>query len=155
MTIQLNVRQAKRILNVARSLDESADAKAFTMKCFIRGDHNDPYPNYAEKKNWCGTPACALGNYAARRDLQKVLTIKKTPYGSLYLEFSEGKHKDEIDYENEAVHKYFGVDEDTMYLLFGPNGCNDAKKPATASKFLKTYVKKHTTKDVQRKLNLV
>lgn len=70
-----NERQDRRLLNVARALRESPNPKAFTMLRFVHGD--DSFSNtVGSAADWCGTPACALGHYGSRTDLQKIVKIR-------------------------------------------------------------------------------
>jgi hypothetical protein len=57
-------RQNARLLNVAKALRDAAEAKKFFCMRDIAIVRDD-----------CGTPACALGHYAARRDLQATFEL--------------------------------------------------------------------------------
>ena len=78
--------QEKRVLNVAKALrDAHAAKKKFDMGTFVFGTVGDIESEYdydAEKytycnreANFCGTPACALGHYAARTDMQRLVKV--------------------------------------------------------------------------------
>src|SRR6187551_2522759 len=50
--------QYKRLMNVAKALRESPNAGRFDMGCYIHSGSEEE-----GEKNWCGSPACALGHY--------------------------------------------------------------------------------------------
>ena len=142
----MNKRQAQRLLRVAKALRESPNPKAFTMECYVQGDE------------FGGTPACALGHYAARRDLQHMFTFIKNPkrcnanssYAKL-VTYQYMKDRKNIQYNNiecdifyvTYIQKYFGITSNDMIELFGPTGCNNAKTPIQAAKYIERFVKYH------------
>jgi hypothetical protein len=115
-----------------------ADPKNFTMKVYSR----------------CGTPACVLGNYAARSDLQSLLTINLGPYAPLMLAKPDGLHENTA-YWSDEVCEHFGInaadaeelfaapsddDEDCDPDDYEPGGCGDAKTPEEAVHFLTMWM---------------
>lgn len=112
------------VLNVARALRESPNPERFTMKFFGFG---------------CGTPACALGHYAARRDLQDVLSL--TPTGGLGL--ADGTPAFD-GWDEPVVHEHFGLDYQDLRNLFSPWGCGGATTALEAAEYIEHFV---TTKD--------
>lgn len=117
----------ERLLNVARALAESkTDPSRFTMY----------------KYSWnCGTPACALGHYASRTDLQDVFSLTDTKglphvYGSyIYLKNTDVR----IGNEHPAVLEHFGITEDQAEDLFGACGCNEASTQEDAVAYIKDF----------------
>jgi len=121
---------AKRLLNVARALRESPQPAAFTMGDYCYGRHDD-YP--------CGTPACAVGHYAARRDLQGLfrlssgtLQILKDRRTYVWVNFC-----DEVD---EKAERHFGINSDEWTELFSYAGCDNAQTPEEAAAFIERFV---------------
>ena len=95
----------KRVLNVAKALRESEHPEDFTMSV------------YATK---CGTPGCAFGHYAARRDLQRSFDFKKidTGFVGVFLKGTEIA----IDHGHESVSEHFDLTEAQVSRLFGCKG---------------------------------
>ena len=139
-------RRKTRLLNVARALRESPIPNAFTMRTYLHGDSYDEFYHDLDAKNWpCGTPACALGHYGARTDLQKTFKVKKVPSfsmdGSDALNVCSRANSYTISYNQSAVLNHFGIDSDQAENLFGPNGCGNAKTAIQAAKFIEKFVK--------------
>lgn len=132
----MNKIQAKRLLNVAKALRESAQPELFTMQMFVWGE-----PGGADE--FCGTPACALGHFAARRDLQKLLKIqvsdddKKDEYACVrYVSCGSRTF-----FDDEILREYFGIDYNENNQLFSVDGCNKAKTPKAAADYIEKFVK--------------
>lgn len=150
----MNKVQTKRLLNVARALRESPAPKLFNMSKFVWGDNvgrwcsNDP--TFAlNEKNFCGTPACALGHYGARKDLQKTFSIK---IGVEFAELVSVKpnpseyEDDEPDYfvscNTGNVLEHFGLTLEESHTLFAEEGCGGAKTAKGAASFIEKFVAK-------------
>lgn len=147
----MNKTQAKRLLNVAKSLRESKNPKQFTMEKYVWGEsfHQSlawqTPPQQAAEQNFCGTPACALGHYASRRDLQKLLKVNITkkmvndellPVAAVsYL------NNQEIDFCSKKFRDHFGIDEQEADSLFSGFGCGDAQTPIQAARYIERFVK--------------
>jgi hypothetical protein len=144
----LNAKQAKNLLNVARALRESANPKLFTMERYVWGDTNKwLMREQIEDKNnleFCGTPACALGHYAARRDLQKLLHIEvvkrvdvdRAPHARVV----SNTYGSEVCFEDDELTEHFGIDTEDAEDLFGPSGCGGARTPKAAAKYIERFV---------------
>lgn len=118
----------KRLLKVAQALRESPEPKKFTMQ------------RYAHS---CGTPACALGHYAARSDLQRTFKLK----------VSEGDTWGDYDnvvvarpgftisvlYDDVLVQDHFGITFEQACDLFSSEGCGGARTPLQAAKFIERF----------------
>ncbi len=137
----MNKRGIKRLQNVAKALSDAAKneelVKNFTMSMYGWDglDHND-----ADDLPKCGTPACAAGHYAARRDLQKKFVLSADPLynpGKVLL----AKSRVRSDYDTEEFQKYFGITGKQSHSIFSINGCNYAKHPAEAAKFIRNFIK--------------
>lgn len=144
--------QEKRLLNVAKALRESRVPRMFDMSTYV---HDDPSPRYNEageviknEKNFCGTPACALGHYAARTDLQRLLkiTVDKTDYGNYadMVYFGDKTTNEWGDtsagWNDEAVLEHFGITESEACELFDGDGCGNAKTALQAAKYIERFV---------------
>ena len=116
----------KRLLNVAKALRESKDPFAFDMTLF---GHD------------CGTPACALGTYGARRDLQRTLFLKRFRSRILgervWIADSRGRS---IGYDSPAVFGHFGISADDADELFSSSGCGGARSPVHAARYIERFV---------------
>lgn len=155
----MNKIQAKRLLNVAKALREAhAAKKKFTMEKWVFGDSCSIESVYDEKEgryvyrnteaNFCGTPACALGHYAARTDLQRLLKIvvKKGSDGLSTAQLGFFGQKADVErncptYDDNKFFEHFGLDHDGMEELFGGDGCGEAKTALQAAKYIERFVK--------------
>lgn len=133
----------KRLLNVARALRESPKPKAFTMRFYVRGNEGDCDDT---SHNWCGTPACALGHYAARTDLQRLMRILNGE--AVYRESINGYG---ICYADACVVKHFGIYWSEADRLFGPEGCGNAKTTKQAARYIERFVARKEKEDVKGK----
>ncbi len=115
---------ARRLLKVAQALRESPDPGKFTMVQFGHG---------------CGTPACALGHYAARRDLQKTFKLNPDAYSKneSMLVNNTGFR---VGYDDTEIENHFGIDSEESDELFNGSGCDDAQTPKQAAKYIETFV---------------
>ena len=125
----MNKTHIKRLRTLARVLEEADRVplfrKLFTMTSWGWGNKN-AHGLIAD----CGTPACALGHYAARTDVQR----------SFELDF-EG----EITYQGSKVNvvqaavDHFGIDYSDHHDLFSGSGCGGATRPKAAAKFIERF----------------
>lgn len=126
----------QRLLNIARALRESPEPEDFTMKRYF---------------NQCGTPACALGHYVARTDLQSDFyhgrdgTIRHRVYGIVW-------------YDDPDIQAHFGINrEECMELFASPGdetdeedadgnllvhdgGCGRARTAIEAAEYIEAFV---------------
>jgi len=145
MEKKLTKRQAKRLLNVARALRESPKPKAFSMVDYVWNREN-------AYNHECGTPQCALGHYGSRTDLQRLIAPK---YAWAYFgnEKSEMVHanlvyRDDqqivLSYWDTEIKEHFGIDADEAEELFGWGGCDNAKTPKQAARYIERFVRDHS-----------
>lgn len=123
----VNKIQAKRLLNVAKACRETKTPEAFSMDRLIYSTGMCGQP--------CGTPACALGNYAARRDLQRTFRID--------IEASVlGGQSAYVDGPYDDGEAYFGLDpsKSEWEELFGLRGCGEAKTAKQAARYIERFV---------------
>lgn len=111
-----------RLLNVAVALREAKHPKRFKME------------------DWgglCGTPHCALGHYAVRRDLQTTFSLNLI--GNLR---SQGQR-----WRWEDIICHFGISDGEASSLFGTFGCGDAQNPKEAVRFIEDFVARKWPED--------
>jgi hypothetical protein len=111
-----------RLRKVVQALREAprAQKSKFTMKCYVFV---------------CGTPACALGHYAARRDLQRSFKLDdrgvKTSAGARLGSPAEER----------PIHDHFGITPEQADELFGMSGCDAAETPIQAARYIERFIK--------------
>lgn len=106
----------RRLLDVARALREAPNPKRFKMDDF---------------GGFCGTPHCALGHYAARKDLQKTFSLTLIR-GNLRM---QGKI-----WDWGRIARYFGITGTEAFELFGSDGCHFAETPIEAAEYIEGFV---------------
>ena len=108
----------ERLLNVAQALRESPNQDRFTMRQFV----------YApDAEHTCGSPACALGHYAFRGDLQKTFTPDSFRTGGLACDAPE-------------VQEHFGITSRQACQLFSAAGCGEAQTTSAAAEYIEKFV---------------
>lgn len=127
-------RYKTRLLNVAKALRESPNPNAFDMSIYGH-DGEFHYWNWSgkETKFDCGTPACALGHYASRRDLQKTFRLDED-----YIVVNDNEV---IGYASQEISDHFGITFGECAELFDADGCNNAKTAKQAAKYIERFVK--------------
>lgn len=104
-----------RLLAAAQAVEESPLPEHFTMKDFFHR---------------CGTPACVLGHYAAREDLQSEYKLRQTSIGW----WANGLGTSE---------EHFEISLDQWDELFAIDGCDGATTPAAAGRYIRDFVARH------------
>lgn len=122
----MNKRQEKRLLNVAKALREGRPEN------FYMGTWGEPVD---DKNAKCGTPACALGHYASRLDLQKKVILGRTT-GAVHSRAS-GKRISPFAF----AMKHFGITKEEADELFEVDGCGLARTNKQAAKYIENFVK--------------
>lgn len=111
-----------RLKNLITAL-QGAKPENFTMDKFGTG---------------CGTPACVLGHYAARRDLQRFLKLELCgPAGCCSLIVAEDTA---LLFDAFPIQEHFGLSEKEAQRLFSPEGCGRAKTPAQAIAYIRKFI---------------
>lgn len=116
----------QRLLNAARSVmeyDHSEDRVRrgeIYMGGFIKS---------------CGAPACVLGHYAAREDLQDDFKVFGFGIVHKYGGFSLG-------FDSGYVRKHFNLKSDELKSLFGEQGCGNATRAKQVSEYMNNFVAK-------------
>lgn len=114
----------ERLLNVAKALREAPDPDKFDMSFYGHG---------------CGAPACAVGHYAARRDLQDTFVLNKD--GFVDRRHPVGSQREAANFSDFAAH--FGLSRDQTEGLFDANGCGMAETPLEAAEYIEDFVRRH------------
>lgn len=138
--------QTRRLENAALVLEEATNLKVdgerqFNMEKFV---------------HFCGAPACVLGYYGSRTDLQKLMVISGTKtkvkgrFGEYRLDaqlvYRKGLYEQDIvDYYDERLLDHFGLNAEQSYELFGSEGCGGANTPLQAARYIRKFIKKNPT----------
>lgn len=131
----MNPIHATRLLNVAKALRESKQPEKFDMGTYVASVEG------TAETEFCGTPACAVGHYASRPDLQDLLAIKVRQDGlGLYPYLAFAGTVCAASYVSEDVLEHFGITEDEADELFDEEGCGDAKTPVEAAEYIERFV---------------
>lgn len=120
----------ERLLNVAKALRESPNPETFSMEFFHR----------------CGTPACALGHYAARADLQSTFELRE----GFGFQLAGKPAADTLMFDGEEICEHFGITQEDAYRLFRdsdddgdreiPCGCGGAQTAIEAAEWIERFV---------------
>lgn len=125
----------QEILDVARALRESvAPAHFFDMKKWGYPVVNGFFDKVLGKEHTCGTPACALGHYAVRKDLQSVFDL------NLMGELLVNGRVRPLDWSLLAAP--FDITDDEARKLFGPKGCDNAQTREQAATYLEAFAER-------------
>jgi hypothetical protein len=131
----------ERLLLAARVLREAAKQRE------LDNDHQHHF-NMCRFVNDCGTPACVLGHYAVRKDVQELFALGReniaqfaySVRGELLYRKSTVHDYRPTDYCSLEVRGHFDVDEAECEALFGPMGCHDALTEEEAADFIEKCV---------------
>lgn len=110
-----------RLLNVAKALRESPEPAYFTMSFY---GHS------------CNTPACALGHYAARGDLQDTFILDSD--GDVALMESGVM----VGFSGLPTRDHFDISRGEAYELFDVAGCGGAKTADQAAEYIERFVER-------------
>jgi hypothetical protein len=108
-----------RLLNVAKALREAPNPKTFSMNVYVHS---------------CGSPACALGHYGCRPDLQDVFYQQN---GSL---IALNENGEETMCIMDVAQKHFDISSRETDELFEATGCGLAKTPHEAAEYIEDFV---------------
>jgi len=129
------------LLNVAVALEQSATPWLFSMAQYVMGTvlfRKTFLGGEEEQTQFCGTPSCALGHYAARRDLQSAFKIFNPGTPNAYVGAVGARST--MDYNGVAVTGHFGVTDKQAEELFSESGCGNAKTAKAAAAYIRKFV---------------
>lgn len=126
----LTAEQEQHLRNCIRALQESPKPEAFAMRCFIHANGSH-----------CGSPACVLGHYASRPDLQNLFVFEPPSIRVHYRQGSKYVNGGPVEYRDHYFLEHFGLeDEDEADELFGGEGCANAQTPDEAIAYLEGFI---------------
>lgn len=104
--------------------------------------------------NHCGTPACALGSYAAREDLQRTFRFVRDSDGFFGVT-AKGLRDGSISFplsarEAEVFKRHFDLTPEQADELFGAEGCGKAKTPKHAADYIEKFIQLNSEREVRR-----
>lgn len=122
---------------LVRATQEMAHPERFAMHTYIHNAFERQERHIPAE--WCGTPACLLGNLATRNDLQQLLKVDDGCLAWVELECDDDK-LGWIRYSDPRICKHFDITEDEAAALFGPEGCGGAKTRDEALAFVAGFM---------------
>lgn len=122
----MNKLQRWRLERLCRIL-RSADAKHVKA--------GEPIYRQSLWQHPCGTPACALGHYAAHTPSR----WKFGAYGQPHLSYVDGGPLESATIE-------FGISFDEAHLLFAADGCGEARTASEAANYIEAFIVNKATK---------
>lgn len=121
----------KRLLNVALALRDDYERR---KKLPVEAVANDSFDmEYYFRP--CGSPACALGSYALRQDLQSEFTMRNN-----WIDLAAGV-TDLFCYSSPEVLRHFGINDEEASLLFSSDGCDGADNEIEAAEFIEAFAR--------------
>lgn len=154
-------RKDANLMKVVRALRESEYPKLFAMDSYVWARNetwfsgNETAVKELEKieergkeEEFCGTPACALGHFASRTDLQRILKVVRDPKNGTASMSMYGSDVPD-DWDMDAVNEYFGISHEEHDELFGGEGCGNAKTAKQAAKYIEEFVRERRKKRKQ------
>lgn len=117
----------EHLRNLVKALRETKEPDRFTMTCIMHK---------------CGTPACALGQYAFRTDLQNSFRLSGDrdtwEAASGVISTASGKN---ICWDDDEICAHFGITTTEAAELFDADGCGDAMTPNEAADYVDQFIK--------------
>ena len=130
----------KRLTNLARIMREAQVVEKLLERLRRFDMSRWGYHIRLYKGETCSTPACLLGHYANRRDVQRCFLLLKD--GSVKTQ-GKGMRAKGRTIDNAA--KHFGITYDQSMAMFGGGddpGDNKAKTPAGAAQYVERFIKR-------------
>ena len=135
--------QASNLLNVATALRGSIKPHMFTMARYANFDwekftswfKEGTSPKDKEVIARCGSPACALGHYASRDDLQSTFYLGYNTDGVISASSDRS-----VQLNGTIVRKEFGVSMMEAERLFGSRGCGEAETALEAAEYIENFL---------------
>ena len=126
----MNQVHKRRLLNVARALEESTNPEAFNMDVVTHA---------------CGTPGCAFGHYIHRTDLQHTFVPLNNEYAyalrskpSILIAWSHG---------TTVRMEHFDISDPEDEELFSSLGCGGATTAKQAAHYIRAFVNRREAFD--------
>lgn len=85
----------------------------------------------------CGSPACVLGYFASRGDLQRKFVITRDNYDGVNICLRGTKEP--VDHWDRVTHGYFGISEEQAEYLFGAES-NEGATPAQMRRKIRKFI---------------
>lgn len=105
----------------------------------VEGAHPDDF-TMQTYSNDCGTPACVLGHYASREDLQSEFKLSRPRVNMMKMVRNHAGHA--LSYASEEVLTHFGLTPDEAKDLFAEDGCGQADNERdVALQYLRLFLK--------------
>jgi len=120
----------------------------------VREGRNEDF-NMSIYANHCGTPACALGHYAARGDLQEVFSLSSVNGDSFKIPVYNNTFTS-IHTPFTVAAEHFDITIAETVELFSSSGCGKiGREPITAKQaiaYIENFITKHEVKEVVEEL---
>lgn len=101
--------------------------KAFQNLLLALQEHPAPDSFTMEAYGSCGTPACCLGTYASRQDLQSDFGVFYDSIGKGFVTSKKIVDKGAcLAPDSYRVVRHFDITPQESWELFSPKGCNNA-----------------------------
>lgn len=84
----------------------------------------------------CGAPACVLGHYCAREDLQDDFSVR---YRGI-ISRNANPNDNSLGFDSIEVRRHFDLRFDESHAIFGEYGCRNARHPEQVSEFIRDFV---------------
>ena len=155
MTKKFGKIHQRRLLNVAKVVEDRIGEKPWREE-----DGTIVNPFTMLRYGWsCGTPACVLGTYASRKDVQRTFELailgqeNSRPFDACIRSVNAKPHYDDflpqVIYSSQIVLDHFGIGVDEAYELFGSDGCGEAATPAAAARYIRKFVARKLSQEAK------
>lgn len=135
MTIEVNLvnpqLNVERLLQLADILDQADE---------IHDQKHEPLYLQSFYRHSCGTPACALGHWAAAHP-ERWAFVNDVPWLIDVQPYQNSFHKIELRGHNAAAIE-FGLKPWQSRLLFGEFGCGNARSSQEAAAYIREFVRR-------------
>jgi hypothetical protein len=128
----------EHMLILVRANQEMEHPERFTMETYV---HNDWQCTRSDlPMEWCGTPACLLGNFAARTDLQPLMCVVDDSLAWVEPIPDDALTNGWLRYCDERICKFFDITEDEAAALFSVDGCDKATTRDAALAYVEDFM---------------
>ena len=121
-----------RRLRVLAEILRDADAVPFFRRIFTMSTWGFSLGSETASTPECGTPGCSLGHYASRIDKQRAFTLP--PSGKVASRTGDNPQR--------RAEEHFGITPTQFNMLFSSEGCGNAKRPLSASRYVDRFTNK-------------